>query len=149
MAGVGSSALRAWYVSTHSPARVSHVNEPSQITCLISFLGFAFLVSFPDDRRHKTTKSFLTPSELDWVIARVQADRGDAILEPFSFSKWLAGGADLKIWGFAFIFGSITTCTYAMAYFLPVILYEGMGFSLAKAQCLVAPPVSNKSTCHL
>lgn len=30
--------------------------------------------------------------------------------------------------------------TYAIAYFLPIILREGMGFSVAASQCLVAPP---------
>lgn len=33
-----------------------------------------------------------------------------------------------------------TTNGYAIAYFLPIILRLGMGFSIAKAQCLVAPP---------
>ena len=33
-----------------------------------------------------------------------------------------------------------TTCSYSIAYFLPIILRDGMGFSVAKAQCLVAPP---------
>lgn len=33
-----------------------------------------------------------------------------------------------------------TTVTYALAYFLPIILRNGMKFSLAKSQCLVAPP---------
>jgi hypothetical protein len=32
-----------------------------------------------------------------------------------------------------------TTNSYAIAYFLPIILRDGMGFSVAKAQCLVAP----------
>jgi hypothetical protein len=30
--------------------------------------------------------------------------------------------------------------TYAIAYFLPIILMEGMGFGVGAAQCLVAPP---------
>jgi hypothetical protein len=30
--------------------------------------------------------------------------------------------------------------TYALAYFLPIILQENMGFSVGAAQCLVAPP---------
>jgi len=29
---------------------------------------------------------------------------------------------------------------YAIAYFLPIILRENMGFSIAEAQCLAAPP---------
>jgi len=46
----------------------------------------------------------------------------------------------LKVWGFALLYMFTTTNTYAIAYFLPIILRDGMGFSVAKAQCLVAPP---------
>ena len=35
---------------------------------------------------------------------------------------------------------SLTTVTYAIAYFLPIILREGMGFDVGASQCLVAPP---------
>lgn len=38
------------------------------------------------------------------------------------------------------IFFNTTTVTYALAYFLPVILQLNMGFSVGEAQCLVAPP---------
>jgi MFS family permease len=34
----------------------------------------------------------------------------------------------------------LTTVTYAIAYFLPIILMEGMKFDVGRAQCLVAPP---------
>merc|ERR1711939_454730 len=67
-------------------------------------------------------------------------DRSDAELEPFNLKKWAASGLDLKIWGFALIFFSITTQAYAIAYFLPIILHENMGFSIGASQCLVAPP---------
>lgn len=33
-----------------------------------------------------------------------------------------------------------TTVTYAIAYFLPIILQQGMGYSVGASQCLVAPP---------
>ena len=42
--------------------------------------------------------------------------------------------------GFGCLFGLTTTVTYAIAYFLPIILEEGMGFGIAASQCLVAPP---------
>jgi MFS family permease len=67
-------------------------------------------------------------------------DRGDAIAEEWSLKKFLAPALDLKIWGFAFIFGFTTTVTYALAYFLPIILHEGMNFTVGQSQCLVAPP---------
>lgn len=33
-----------------------------------------------------------------------------------------------------------TTVTYSLAYFLPIILVENLGFEVGTAQCLVAPP---------
>ncbi|KAI9873360.1 MAG: hypothetical protein M1830_000501 [Pleopsidium flavum] len=71
---------------------------------------------------------------------RVQRDRGDAKTEPFTVGKFLRPALDLKVWGFAMCFFCSTTVTYAIAYFLPIILRDGMGFSVAQAQCLVAPP---------
>lgn len=38
------------------------------------------------------------------------------------------------------IFFNTTTITYALAYFLPIILSQNMGFSVGQSQCLVAPP---------
>ena len=38
------------------------------------------------------------------------------------------------------IFFNTTTVSYALAYFLPVILQINMGFSVGASQCLVAPP---------
>lgn len=38
------------------------------------------------------------------------------------------------------IFFNTTTVTYALAYFLPIILTQNMGFSVGASQCLVAPP---------
>jgi hypothetical protein len=58
----------------------------------------------------------------------------------FNAKKYLANAADLKVWGFACLFMLTTTCTYAIAYFLPIILNEGMGFNVAASQCLIAPP---------
>lgn len=34
----------------------------------------------------------------------------------------------------------VTAVTYAIAYFLPIILREGMGYGIGASQCLVAPP---------
>jgi hypothetical protein len=95
------------------------------------------LVDFPDNAsRH----SFLSAQEVRFCIARINADRGDAVAEPFALRKFLAPALDLKVWGLGLIFGMTTTVSYALAYFLPIILNKGLGFSIAKSQCLVAPP---------
>ena len=71
-------------------------------------------------------------------MARIENDRHDAIPEPFKIISYAKNALDLKIWAFAFLFGLTTTNTYAIT--LPIILRKGLGFSLAKSQCLVAPP---------
>lgn len=62
------------------------------------------------------------------------------LLEPFSWAKYLKNGADSKVWAFCVLYMLTTTCAYAIAYFLPIILREELGFSVVKAQCLTAPP---------
>ncbi|KAF2839395.1 MFS general substrate transporter [Patellaria atrata CBS 101060] len=108
------------------------------ITCLIAVIGYWLLVDFPD--KAHTSWKFLTEREAAFIIRRVDADRGDSAVMPFKLSSFLAAGLDIKVWGFALIFFSLTTVTYALAYFLPIILHGGMGFSIAASQCLVAPP---------
>jgi hypothetical protein len=101
-------------------------------------VGFFTLIDFPDNaQRHKR---FLNAREIKWCLARINADRGDAVAEPWSLKKFLSPALDAKTWGFGIIFGMTTTVTYALAYFLPIILNRGMGFSIGASQCLVAPP---------
>jgi hypothetical protein len=108
------------------------------ITCLLGIAGYWLLIDFPDSKR--TMWQFLGEKERAWICARVNADRGDVRVHPFNIWKFLGAGLDLKIWAYAMCFFNTTTITYALAYFLPVILTENMGFSVGAAQCLVAPP---------
>lgn len=109
------------------------------LTTLIGIAGYWLVVDFPDSKKRASWR-FLPERERRWVVARVDADRGDASVHAFSAAKFLRAGADWKIWCFALIFFNTTTVTYALAYFLPVILNLNLGFSVGAAQCLVAPP---------
>lgn len=113
------------------------------ITVLVGFIAALFIADFPE-KAAKRAKSlaipFLTKKEAEFVVARIEQDRADVIAMPFDFKVYVRQAADLKIWGFAACFGLTTTCTYAIAYFLPIILEDGMGFSVGAAQCLIAPP---------
>jgi len=108
------------------------------ITCLVGIIGWFFIVGFPDDKHR--SRGFLNDRETQLIIARVNKDRGDANAEKFNTKKFFGAGLDLKIWGFGMIFGMTTTVSYALAFFLPIILRNGMGFSIGASQCLVAPP---------
>jgi len=104
------------------------------LTCIVGIAGYWCLVDFPD-KAHKSFK-FLTEREALYIIKRVDEDRGDAKPEPFNAGKFLRAGLDIKIWGYAMIFFCNTTITYALAYFLPIILNENMGFDVGTSQCL-------------
>ena len=108
------------------------------ITCVVAIGAYWLLVDFPDSERKSW--SFLTRTERQWIIGRIQKDRGDSEVPPFNLRKFLSGGADPKIWAYAMIFLCTTTITYALAYTLPIILVANMKFSVGAAQCLVAPP---------
>lgn len=106
---------------------------------MIGAAGYFMLVPFPDAHPERCW-GFLNEKEVAYVVARVNADRGDAATEAFTLGKFLRPGLDPKVWGFALIFCCLTTVSYALAYFLPIILSRGMGFSVGASQCLVAPP---------
>lgn len=108
------------------------------LTVLLGIAGYWLLVDFPDSKRK--TWAFLGERERAWICARVQQDRGDVKPQPFSIVKYLRPALDIKIWAYAMIFFNTTTVTYALAYFMPIILQYNMGFSVGAAQCLVAPP---------
>jgi hypothetical protein len=114
------------------------------LTCVAGLIGCFTIVDFPELAANKAGAGisipFLNHKEAEFVVARIERDRHDAIATPFSLGNYIKGGLDLKIWGFASMFGLTTTVTYAIAYFLPLILEDGMGFGVAAAQCLVAPP---------
>ncbi|CAG8106781.1 unnamed protein product [Penicillium salamii] len=108
------------------------------LTCVLGIGSYILLVDFPE-QSPKSWK-FLNESEASFVIAKIQADRADASVEPFSMGKYLANCKDSKVWAYASLYMLTTTNSYSIAYFLPIILEKSMGFSVAKAQCLVAPP---------
>jgi hypothetical protein len=113
------------------------------LTCIVGILGYILIVDFPE--KAQTAKGlfnlhFLSNDEAAFVVARIEKDRHDAIPEQFRWGPYLKGALDLKVWGFAALFGLTTTNTYAIAYFLPIILNDGMGFSVAASECLISPP---------
>ncbi len=108
------------------------------ITVTLAVVAYWLLVDFPDSDR--PTWRFLGKPELQWVVARINKDRGDSKIHKFQLSKFLRNGLDLKIWAFAMLFFNTTTISYALAYTLPILLIDNMGFSVGAAQCLVAPP---------
>lgn len=124
------------------------------LASFIGAIGYWTLVEFPD--RAKGAWTFLSDQEIDYITAKVDNDRGDTNPPPFSLKKFLHGGTDICTWAYAMMafdnscvvygklsFGRKVTSTNhgsALAYFMPIILKENMGFDLARSQTLVAPP---------
>lgn len=100
--------------------------------------SYTILVDFPE----QSPKSwrFLNEAEAAHVIATIENDRSDVFAEEFTIRGYLHNTKDSKVWLYAMLYLLTTTNTYAIAYFLPIILQDSMGFSVVKAQCLVAPP---------
>ncbi|KAH7237955.1 major facilitator superfamily domain-containing protein [Fusarium solani] len=109
------------------------------LTCVVAGFAYLTVLGFPDAVSHVLGLK-LSKREADFIVARIELDRADATAERFSLREYLANAFDLKIWGFAALFGLTTVNTYAIAYFLPLILKDGLGFSVAVSQCLIAPP---------
>ncbi|KAJ5692551.1 hypothetical protein N7462_001974, partial [Penicillium macrosclerotiorum] len=108
------------------------------LTCFLAIVSCILLVDFPE----KSAKSwrFLNEDEASFIVARIEKDRSDVHVEPFSMKSYFSNGLDSKVWAYCMLYLLTTANTYSIAYFLPIILEKSMGFSVAKAQCLVAPP---------
>lgn len=70
------------------------------LTCIVAVIGAFTIADFPE-KAAKTAKSFaikfLNQKEAEFVVARIERDRHDAIAEEFSLAKYLKCGLDLKV----------------------------------------------------
>ncbi|KAL3487987.1 major facilitator superfamily domain-containing protein [Aspergillus germanicus] len=107
------------------------------ITVAVGLVGFILIVDFPEDARR--TKWFLTDREIDIMIDRVEKDRGDAHLTPFNLKEYFGYALEWQGWLLAANFLMTAIVIYAVSYFLPIVLMQGLGFDVAKAQTLTAP----------
>ncbi|OBS15998.1 hypothetical protein FPOA_13273 [Fusarium poae] len=105
------------------------------ITVCFCILGRFLIIDFPAQ-----AKRFLKAEERDFVIARLNLDRGDAEEDEVTFSKILFHLRDWRLYIWTFNMIATTLPGYAYSYFLPIILREGMGFSVTQSQLLSAPP---------
>ncbi|KAG7414581.1 putative transporter [Fusarium oxysporum f. sp. rapae] len=64
---------------------------------------------------------------------------GDAHSTEFSLRAYLENAIDWKVWILAINFDLTSMVIYAVAYFLPIVLRDGLGFSVVEAQTLNAP----------
>ncbi|KAF9045108.1 major facilitator superfamily domain-containing protein [Panaeolus papilionaceus] len=103
------------------------------ITILLSAAIYFFIPEFPDRNR------FLTREQTDFVLKRINEDRGDALPDVISWAKIKVHLSDWKVWVFGFLFALQSMPAYAQIFFLPIIL-TGMGWSRTHALLLSVPP---------
>jgi len=106
------------------------------LTVAIAGVAWWFIVDFPDSNK---AKKLLTDEERKTVNARIEQDRGDSVYDPLTLGKV---GRYLLVptyWAYGLMFMGTTLVSYALAYFMPLLL-RGMGFSVANAQILTFPP---------
>ncbi|KAL4260386.1 MFS transporter superfamily protein [Pleurotus pulmonarius] len=104
------------------------------VTIVAAAAAFLLVQDFPDKN------TFLSAEQTAWVLARIDADRSDAQYDHWTAQKFWGYFLDPHLWSFSVLFAAVSTTTYAFAYFLPIILVQGMGYSTLDAQLLTAPP---------
>lgn len=111
------------------------------ITTFLGLLTYSWMLDFPEQTQ--TTASFLTPSETHLAISRINHDRSDAgkpaPLHPLSTSIFIHF-LDPKLPAFSLLFFLLNLISTALAYFLPIILQSGMGYSPNASILLSALP---------
>ncbi|EAU83784.1 hypothetical protein CC1G_07519 [Coprinopsis cinerea okayama7 len=103
------------------------------ITLFLGIICFLFIPNFPDENR------FLTKEQTDFVIKRINDDRGDALPDEITFQKVLKHLSDWTLWAYGFIFMCCTMPNYVQSYFVPIIL-AGMGYDKKGTLLRTAPP---------
>ncbi|KAH6914010.1 major facilitator superfamily domain-containing protein [Coprinopsis sp. MPI-PUGE-AT-0042] len=91
------------------------------ITMLLALVTFLFVPAFPEEN------SFLTKEQTDFVIKRIDDDRGDALPDDITLAKILHHLSDWTLWAYGVLFMLAVMPNYATGYFLPIIL-AGMGY---------------------
>jgi len=107
-------------------------------TVVIGVGTYWWMVDFPEEA-HRSFR-FLTAEEAAVVAKRIQADRGDLVADEFALGKVLVHARDPKVWAFASLFFMQNIVSTALAYFVPIILENGLGYSPDAAIILSAPP---------
>ncbi|KAK1229025.1 hypothetical protein PQX77_007926 [Marasmius sp. AFHP31] len=103
------------------------------VTIAFGMIAYFFIPDFPD------RNNFLSAEETKFILARIDADRGDALPDEVTTDKVLRHLRDWVLWAFVVMFLAATTPAYAISFFSPVIL-SGMGWGVRDSLLLTAPP---------
>lgn len=74
------------------------------LTFVVGLFSYAVLIKFPDQEMVKPSPWFLKSEEAAAILHRLNEDRGDTEVAPFSLIEFLKPCTEIEIWGFALIF---------------------------------------------
>ena len=92
--------------------------EEGAVTCVICIVGFFIIIDFP--AKVKPGK-FLSAEEKQFVIDRINNDRGDAIEDEVTAARILYHLKDWRLYFWAINLMASTLPGYAYSYFLPIM----------------------------
>ncbi|RVX74793.1 hypothetical protein B0A52_01070 [Exophiala mesophila] len=105
-------------------------------TIVVGFISPWFLVDFPEKAK------FLNERDKHIALARLQENKvkTSSVEGHATVKEVLRMLLDWKLIVFSFQYFTAAATVYALAYFQPIILRQGMGYSYALAQLLSSPP---------
>ncbi|CAF3382980.1 unnamed protein product [Rotaria socialis] len=103
-------------------------------TVVVGAIAFFFINDFPSDR-----PKFLTESEYNRVMTRLQTDAGAGASEHFSWKQVFAALSTWKVYAWSLCYISILVPFYSLSFFSPTII-QNLDFITYQAQLLSAPP---------
>ncbi|KAM7200202.1 MFS general substrate transporter [Naviculisporaceae sp. PSN 640] len=108
-------------------------------TVILGIATYWWMVDFPENS-FQHHKYFQDRMLYNYVCGRINRDRGDLLPTEFSWGQVFLNARDFKVWAFAVLFFLQNMVTVALAYFVPIILRDGLGFSANMAIVLSSPP---------
>lgn len=132
------SGLLAWAFSridTHNYAgwRWIFILEGT-ITILAALLAFSVIDEYPNKSK------FLSQEQRQIAVQLINQDREEHDEENLTMRLVRENIFDWKLWVFGLIYMLCVATTYGLAYFVPLILNDRMGYSGAISQLLTTPP---------
>ncbi|KAH6614012.1 major facilitator superfamily domain-containing protein [Boeremia exigua] len=104
------------------------------VTIVAGFIAPFFLVEFPEK------VGFLTDRQKQIAITRVSMEKSGKQTENATAKEMFRMIRDWKLLVYSLQYFVAASSVYSLAFFQPIILRQGMGFSYAKAQLLSSPP---------
>ncbi|KAF8653320.1 hypothetical protein AX16_004020 [Volvariella volvacea WC 439] len=103
------------------------------VTVVFGVFSWFYIPEFPDQN------NFLSLQQTQFVLQRIEEDRGDSLPDYLTIEKVLRHLRDWKLWAYAIMYLCATMPAYAIGFFITLIL-RGMGWGVTESLLLSTPP---------